>query len=131
MVLIMSDMNLDEIKSVDLYKYIEQSKGFFDFTKGRKNSILERVNHIPNWYRFYRNVPLNIIIISDKEWESFCDDRLKNSVHISCWVEVPEYLDLSKRLDDVTKTEEDVQNLVDQVKAVNFRDANLNVQLKF
>lgn len=131
MVLIMSDMNLDEIKSVDLYKYIEQSKGFFDFTKGRKNSILERVNHIPNWYRFYRNVPLNIIIITDKEWESFCDERLKNSIRISCWVEVPEYLDLSKRLDEITKTEEDVQNLVDQVKAINFRDTNLNVQLKF
>ena len=131
MVLIMSDMNLDEIKSVDLYKYIEQSKGFFDFTRGRKNSILERVNNILNWYRFHRNVPLNIIIISDKEWESFCDDRLKNSISLSCWVDVPEYFDLSKRLSEITKTEEDVQNLVDQIKAVNFREANLNIQLKF
>ena len=37
----------------------------------------------------------------------------------------------SKRLNEITKTKEDVQNLVDQVKAVNFRDTNLNVQLKF
>lgn len=124
MTLIISELIYKEIKSINLYDYIQHSRGFFDLsTCMNKNKLIERVSRILNWYRFYRTVKLNIIIMSDNEWKSICPNELKNSIHISCWCDVPSYLVLEKRLDDkyIPYTDTTVQNIVDDISAQNFK----------
>jgi hypothetical protein len=124
MTLIISELTYEEIKSINLYDYIQHSRGFFDLTAyAKKNTIVTRVMTILNWYRFYRTIQLNVIIMSDNDWKSICPNELKNSIHTSCWCDVPFHYVAEKRLDDkyIPYDETIVRNIVDDISAQNFK----------
>ena len=89
----------------------------------KKKTIVTRAMTILNWYRFYRTIQLNVIIMSDNDWKSICPNELKNSIHTSCWCDVPAYYVPEKRLDDkyIPYDENTVRNIVDDISAQNFK----------
>lgn len=130
MTLIISELNYNEIKTINLNEYLYQGNGFFDLIKGNKNKILQRIENVIDYYRFFSNIPLNIIIITEKEWANISPKELKNSIKISCWSNVPEYADFNNRLDDsqIKWSKSDINNLINTISKIDFRQANLNVQ---
>ena len=130
MTLIISELNYNEIKTINLNEYLYQGNGFFDLIKGNKNKILQRIENVIDYYRFFSNIPLNIIIITEKEWANISPKELKNSIKISCWSNVPEYADFNNRLDDsqIKWSKSDINNIINTISKIDFRQANLNVQ---
>lgn len=130
MTLIISELNYNEIKTINLNEYLYQENGFFDLIKGNKNKILQRIENVIDYYRFFSNIPLNIIIITEKEWANISPKELKNSIKISCWSNVPEYADFDNRLDDsqIKWSKSDINNIINTISKIDFRQANLNVQ---
>lgn len=130
MTLIISELNYNEIKTINLNEYLYQGNGFFDLIKGNKNKILQRIENVIDYYRFFSNIPLNIIIITEKEWANISPKELKNSIKISCWSNVPEYADFDNRLDDsqIKWSKSDINNIINTISKIDFRQANLNVQ---
>ena len=131
MILILSELTLNEMKNIDLYSYLYDGNGFFDLTRGNKKAVIERTEWILNYYRLYSTTPLNITIITDREWENFCPNRFVNSISLSCWKDIPQYIDFTKRLNnaDIRWSDEDIAQIVSKISETNFRTAHLNIQL--